>query len=98
MIGAYLVDDIKIIKSGGTDSWNEPLGTTEISTKGRFEYKTEYFREAAGEARRSEHQVLLLKRELSHADKIEYEGIKYTILRITKPKSFTNHFMKVYLE
>jgi len=97
MISAYLVDSITIIKHGGVDSWNEPLAPANINVKGKTIYKTKLIRNMAGEEVVSSAMVYLLDRELTHEDKLKFDGIEHVILRIDKPKSFSNPHLEVYL-
>jgi len=103
MISAYLVDDITIIKYGGEDSWGEPLAPAEINVKGKIIYKTRLISNMAGEevvtsiGLVSSAMVYLLDRELTHEDRIKFDGVEHVILRIDKPKAFSNPHLEVYL-
>ena len=97
MISAYLVDSITILKSLGTDEWGEPLPPTEISVKGRIEYKTKLIRDIAGEEVVSSAMVYLENRDLGHEDKLKFDDIEHVILRIDKPKAFSNPHLEVYI-
>jgi len=95
MIGAYLTDEITIIKSAGVDKWGEPLTPEEIETKARIDYKTRLVRNFAGEQVVSSATILLKNRELSHEDKIKFDGIEHAILNIAKKKDFSNQYLEV---
>ena len=105
MINAYMVDDLTIVRYGGYDSWQEPLATTDKATKGKVEYKTRMVRNLEGEEVVSSAMVYLheadtitlLSRELSHEDMLKWDGIKHTIIRIDKPKAFSNPHYEVYV-
>ena len=97
MISAYLVDDITIIKHGGTDSWGEPLAPALINVKGKIIYKTKMIRDMAGEEVVSSAMVYLLDRELTHEDRLKFDDIEHVILRIDKPKAFSNPHLEVYI-
>lgn len=101
--GAYMTDDITIIKYGGEDSWNEPLATTEIDVKGKIEYKTRLVRNVAGEEVVSSAKILLpekidavMYRDLMHEDVLKFDGIKHAIIAIGKPKAFSSTFIFKY--
>lgn len=94
MISAYLVDDITIIKSGGTDSWNEPLASSEKAVKGLINYKTKLVRNLKGEEVVSTASVLFhedintaLGRALSYEDLLKFDGIEHVIIKVGKPKT-----------
>jgi len=97
MISAYLVDDITILKYGGEDSWGEPLAPASINVKGKIIYKTRLIRNMAGEEVVSSAMVYLLDRALTHEDRLKFDGVEHTILRIDKPKAFSNPHLEVYL-
>jgi len=97
LISAYLVDDITIIKHGGVDSWGEPLTPANIGVKGKIIYKTKLIRNIAGEEVVSSAMVYLLDRELTHEDRLKFDGVEHVILRIDKPKAFSNPHLEIYL-
>lgn len=112
MISAYCIDDVTIIQSGGHDSWNEPLAPTEISVKGKIEYKTKLIRDLKGEgvvagtagAAMASAMVRFpgsidvdLGRDLSHEDKLKFDGVEHVILKIDKPKAFSSPIYEVYV-
>lgn len=112
MISAYCIDDIIIIRSGGKDSWGEPLAPTEIPVKGKIEYKTKLIRDLKGEgvvagtagAVTASVMVLfpesindVLFRDLSHEDRLKFDGVEHAILKIDKPKAFSHPIYEVYV-
>lgn len=112
MISAYCIDDITIIRHGGYDSWNEPLAPTDIDVKGKIEYKTRLVRDLKGEgvvagtAGAITASVMVrfpgsidteLGRSLIHEDRLKFDGIEHAILKIEKPKAFSNPIYEVYV-
>lgn len=112
MISAYCIDDVTIIRSGGYDSWNEPLAPTEIHVKGKIEYKTKLISSLKGEqvvagtrgatmasamVRFPESIDADLGRDLSHEDRLKFDGAEHAILKIDKPKAFSNPIYEVYV-
>jgi len=51
----------------------------------------------AGEEVVSSAMVYLLDRALTHEDRLKFDGIEHVILRIDKPKAFSNPHLEVYL-
>lgn len=111
MISAYCTDDVTIIRSGGHDSWNEPLAPTEIPVKGKIEYKTRLVSDLKGEGvvagtagaamasamvRFPESIDADLGRGLSHEDRLKFDGVEHAILKIDKPKAFSSPIYEVY--
>lgn len=112
MISAYLIDDITIIKWAGMDIYNEPNATTEYEVKGKIEYKTKLLSGLSGQqvvagakgAPISSAMIYfaesidgILGRDLQHEDRIKFGGIEHTILKIDKPKAFSNPIYEVYV-
>jgi len=103
MSGAYMVDDISIIRYGGYDSWNQPLATATVPVKGKIEYKTRLVRDLKGEEVVSSASVLLpegvdgvLYRDLIHEDVLKFDGVEHAIIRINTPKAFSSFFVYKY--
>jgi len=112
MISSYLVDDIIIIKWAGVDIYNEPDATSEVEVKGKIEYKTKLLSGLSGQqvvagakgAIVSSAMIYFaesiddnLGRALQHEDRIKFNGIEHTILKIDKPKAFSNPIYEVYV-
>ena len=105
MINAYVVDPITIVRSGGYDSWGEPLASANILTNGKIEYKTRMVRNLEGEEVVSSamvylheiNTVVLLARDLTHEDMLTFDGVKHAIIRVDKPKAFSNPHYEVYV-
>lgn len=104
MISAYCIDDITIVRYASYDSWNEPLATTDIDVKGKIEYKTRLVRNLEGEEVVSSAMVRFpeeidtdLGRGLIHEDMLKFDDIEHVILRIDKPKAFSNPIYEVYI-
>ena len=112
MISSYLVDDIIIIKDAGVDIYNEPNATSEVEVKGKFEYKTRLLSDLSGQevtagakgAVVSSAMVYFaesidddLGRMLIHKDRIKLGAIEHTILKIDRPKAFSNPHYEVYV-
>lgn len=105
MISAYMVDDIIIVRDGGYDSWQEPLASTNIDTKGKIDYKTRMIRNLEGEQVVSSAMICLhevntvglMGRELTHEDSLIFDGVEHAILTINKPKAFSNPHYEVFV-
>jgi hypothetical protein len=96
MINAYLQDSITIRKVT-YDQWGSP-STSDVSTLGRFEFKTKLVRNDAGEQVVSSANVLLKSdASVEHEDKIVYAGKVYSIINIEIKKDFTDRMKKVIL-
>lgn len=107
-MSAYMVDDITIVKSGGYDSWKEPLASSDVDVKGKWEYKTVLVKDIKGEDVVSSAMVLFpenidveLSRELTHEDMLKFDSVEHAIIRIETPKAFSSFFVfkyKVYVK
>jgi len=112
MISAYCIDDVTIIRYGGYDSWNQPLAPTEIHVKGKVEYRTKLISSLKGESvvagtagaamaaaivRLPESIDADLGRDLNHEDILKFDGVEHAVLRIDKPKAFSNPIYEVYV-
>jgi len=97
MLGVYLVDDITVIQHQKEDQWGEPLPDVKIAVKGKIEYKTRLVRDLRGEEVVSSAMVMLANRDLTHADRLKFDGIEHSILRIDKPKAFSDPHLEVYV-
>lgn len=96
MLNAYLQDNI-IIRKVTYDQWGTP-STSDVSTVGRFIFKTKLVRNDAGEQVVSSANVLLKPdASIEHEDKIVYSGKEYSILSIEIGKDFTDRMKKVIL-
>lgn len=96
MLNAYLQDNI-IIRKITYNEWGVPTAE-DISTLGRFEFKTKLVRNNAGEQVVSSANVLLKPDEdVLHEDKIVYSDKEYSIISIEIQKDFTNRVIKVNL-
>jgi len=111
MTSSYFVDDIIIIKWAGLDIYNEPNATTEYEVKGKIEYKTKLLSGLSGQgvvagtknAVTASATVLLgeeiddiIGGALQHEDRIKFNNIEHTILKIDRPKAFTGYFVFKY--
>lgn len=109
--GAYMVDEITIIKYNGVDVNNEPLATTRVPVKGKIEYKVTYIKDLTGEEvvsggvggmvsgamiRLPETIDALLTRALVSEDKLEFDDAEHAILKIGRPKAFSSYFIFKY--
>ena len=112
MISSYCVDDITIIKYAGVDVYNEPEATTEVEVKGKIEYKTVLLSDlkgqevVAGRAGMVTASAMIrfpesidtdLGRALRHEDRLKFNDIEHKILKIDKPKAFSNPIYEVYV-
>ena len=110
-MSAYLTDDITIIKSAGYDIYNQPVATSEVGVKGKIEYKTKLISDLKGAevvagtrgAVTASASVLLpesidvaLERALNHDDRLKFNDIEHTILKIEQPKAFSSYFVFKY--
>ena len=95
MIGCYMTDSLTL-KTATLDTWGKASYTSTI-IKVRFEYKTKLVRNIQGEQIVSTANVILTDRILTHADKIVYGGVEYSIISIGKAKDFSNKFLRIYL-
>lgn len=108
---AYMTDSITIIKYAGVDDYNYPDDTSEVSVKGKIEYKTIFIKDlsgqevVAGSAGRamSSASVLLpesidvgLGRALKHEDRLKFNDVEHEILTIERPKAFSKYFVFKY--
>ena len=113
MISSYLVDDIIIIQWPGVDIYNEPSAVPdEYEVKGKIEYKTKLLSGLNGQgvvagtkgAITASAMIYfvesiddILGQALQHEDRIKFNGIEHTILKIDKPKAFSNPHYEVYV-
>lgn len=112
MITSYCIDDITIIKYAGVDDYNEPDATTEVNVKGKIEHKTKLLSGRAGEDVVAGTRGMVvssalirmplsidaaLGRALQYEDKLKYDDIEHAILKIDKPKAFSNPHYEVYV-
>lgn len=98
MIGAYLVDNIILHRSGGNDKWGEPLADTDIALKGKVEIGTKLVKDIKGENVYSSMSVMIKSRAIGLEDFVEFDGKTYAILSISKPRDFSWGFVEVYLK
>lgn len=111
MTNGYCVDPIIIMKSSASPGWGEPGGYTEVPVMGKIEYKTRLIREMGGEQvtagtlgaitasvmiRLPESIDVDLGRALNHEDRIKFNDIEHTILKIDQPKAFSSYFIFKY--
>jgi hypothetical protein len=95
MINAYMTDSITI-SSIAYGTWGTSVPTN-VTIKGRFEFKTKLVRNTAGEQAVSSANVLLPVMVLGHQDKVIYDSKTYSILAIERKKDFSNRFLLIYL-
>lgn len=100
---SYMVDDITIVKYAGDDEWQEPDPSSDVSVKGRWEYKTHLVKNIEGEEVVSSATVLLpesvdvdLARALTHEDMLTFDGVEHAIVAIETPKAFSSFFIFKY--
>jgi len=95
MLNAYMTDDITIQRIAyGT--WGTSIPTN-VTTKGRFEFKTKLVRNQSGEEVVSSANVMLSVMILGHQDKVVYDSKTYSILTIELKKDFSNRYLLIYL-
>jgi hypothetical protein len=95
MIKAYLKDNI-IIRKIITDQWGVAT-PSDITKKGRFEFRTKLVRNLQGEQVASTAKVFLPLLTIEHKDKIVYDSKEYSILTISVIKDFSSRFLKLDL-
>ena len=113
MITSYCIDDIIILKYAGDDDYNEPSDDpTEVPVKGKIEYKTKLLSGMAGDdvvagtrgmivssalIRMPLSIEIPLTRALRYEDKLKFNDVEHAILKIDKPKAFSNPHYEVYV-
>ena len=98
MIDPYLVDTVVVVKKPATDKFGSEIAPPEeISTRARVDYETRAMKDVAGNEVVSTANVYLGYRELSHEDRLRFDGEDHGIIRISKVKSFGSPFLRVYV-
>ena len=106
MIRAYLVDTVTIVKYAEEDSWGDPLATSDIDVPAKINYSTRLIHDIRGEEVLSIAMIYMsldiegggyLNRALDHNDRIKFDGIEHVILKIVKPKAFSDPHYEVYV-
>lgn len=96
MINAYCKDDITLIKvTRGT--WGNSSAETNVTMKGRIEFRTKLVKNQAGELVQSTAKVYLPTLAVTHNDRISYNSKEYSILNIEIVKDFQSRFAKLDL-
>lgn len=101
MIDLYLTKNAITLKtSGGTDTFNEPLPTTDTAVDARVIWKTRMVRDVHGEQVVSSAEVWIKNRTPfpTHADKVALDGVDRDILAVSKSDDFNAVFLKVFLK
>jgi len=110
MIGSYLVDTITLRMDKGTDEWQEPLDTEDVSVRAFIAYGERRIENAEGEMVVSMAKVLMRPRTIitsdfatraantiAYKDLIIFDGITHAIMRIGKSRDFSVRSMDVYV-
>ena len=96
MINAYLIDTVTI-KTVTRDIHQEPT-TTSTSVKARIKDTTRMVRNRRGEEVVASAEVLMADRTLDHDDLINFNSEDHHIIKIEKPKDFSQQFLRVYVK
>ncbi len=110
MIGSYLIDSITLRLDKGSDKWQEPNATEDITVKAFINYGERRIENAQGEMVVSMAKVLMRPRTIittgfaaradntiSYKDVIIYDGEKHAIMRISKARDFSVRCLEVYV-
>jgi hypothetical protein len=98
MLNAYMTDTVKLHRAASYDRYNQPLPDAEIVLRARVEIGTKLVRDIKGENVYASMSVILKTRAIGHDDFIEYGGIEYAIVSISKPRDFSWGYMEVFLK
>jgi len=98
LLRAYFQDTITVIYSNGTDQWGEPIAATETTMKAYIDFKTHLVRNLAGEQVVSSGIVYVMPATtIQHDDFIEYNSVRYAILKINPGKDFSSNHQEIHL-
>jgi len=110
MIGTYLIDNATLSKFAGSDIHQEPATPVSEAVKVFFQYEESRIENAEGQMTVSRAYVLFNPRTIiasgfatraaktiAYEDKIIYEGITYSIVRIATIRDFSVRGLKVYV-
>lgn len=110
MIGAYLVDKITLQMHKGSDKWQEPVSTEDVTVRAFIDYGERRIQNTEGEVVVSMAKVLMRPRTIitsdfstratntiSYKDTIVFDGETYSIMRISKSRDFSIRSLDVYV-
>lgn len=110
MIGSYLVDTITHRMDKGMDEWQSPNTPTDVSRKAFIDYGERRIENEAGQVVISMAKVYMrpltiivtgfstrASNTISVKDKIIFDGVEHSILRISKSRDFSVRSMDVYV-
>ena len=110
MIGTYLVDTVTLRMDKGSGEWQEPLTPEDITVKAFIEYGEHRIQNAQGEGVVSMAKVYMKPRTIitsdfdtradntiSYKDRIIFDGVTHSIMRISKARDFSVRSMVIYV-
>ncbi len=110
IIGSYLIDTVTLRLNKGSDKYQEPLPTEDITIKVFIDYGEHRIQNAEGEVVVSMAKVYMRPRTIitsgfatradntiSYKDLIIFDGITHAIMRISKSRDFSVRSMDVYV-
>jgi hypothetical protein len=93
-----MTDSVTLHRATSNDKYNQPLPDAEIVLPARVEIGTKLVKDIKGENVYSSMSVLLKTRAIGHEDFIEFDGVEYAIVAISKPRDFSWGYMEVFLK
>jgi hypothetical protein len=98
MINAYAVDDITIIRTV-YDAWGEPETVTSVGVKGYVDWTSRLVRNLKGEQVIATATVYLpYDGLLTHADILQIDGVKHSIINLVVAKHFSKDHYEVFIQ
>ena len=110
MIGAYLVDTVTLKMNKGTDVYQEPNPTVDVSVAAFIDYGERRLQNESGQVVVSMAKVMMRPRTIitknfetradntiSYKDVVVFDGEEHAIVRIAKARDFTVRSVDVYV-
>ncbi len=112
MIGPYLIDKVTQRLDKGSDKYQEPLPTSDITIKVFIDYGERRIQNAEGQVVISMAKLLMRDRPIitdptafvgradftiSYKDLFIFDGVSHAIMRISKSRDFSIRSMDVYV-
>ncbi len=110
MIGPYLVDTVVLEMFKGSDEWQENTATYSVNVKAFIDYGEHRIQNASGEVVVSMAKILMRPRNLvmsgfasrgpnsiSYKDKVTFDGISHSIVRINRSRDFSIRSTDIYV-